>query len=98
MNQQTLTFEGKLWRYAGAAAWHFITLPPDVAQQLRFFGAGSPGFGSVRVGVAIGQSQWKTSVFPDKASGSYLLPVKAEVRKREMIGDGDSFPVLITLS
>ena len=75
------TFKAKVWKYTGKAAWHFITLPAPVAASIRFLQAGAPGFGMVKVRARIGSSEWKTSVFPDSNSGSYLLPVKADVRK-----------------
>ena len=34
------------------------------------------------VSVSAGSVAWQTSVFPDKQSASYLLPVKADVRRR----------------
>ena len=46
------------------------------------------GFGSVRVEVTIGEVRWRTSVFPQKAGG-YILPVKADVRRRAGIAAGD---------
>ena len=33
------------------------------------------GFGSVPVHVALGATQWSTSLFPDKQRGTYVLPV-----------------------
>jgi hypothetical protein len=47
------------------------------------------GFGSVPVEVAVGGSTWRTSVFPDRRSGSFVLPVKAAVRRDEGVGEGD---------
>ncbi len=41
---------------------------------------GKPGFGSIRVTARIGETAWATSVFPDKASGGWVLPVKKAVR------------------
>ena len=35
-------------------------------------------------------STWKTSIFPDKRSGTYLLPLKASVRRAEAISEGDT--------
>jgi hypothetical protein len=88
----TFDFTSKLWRWQGdaPAAWHFITLPEDVAAQIRFMHGKTKGFGSVRVAVTIGESRWKTSLFPDRKSGSFLLPVKASVRIAEGVGEGDS--------
>ena len=88
---QTYSFEGALWRSGGAgASWIFITVPADISQQIRFLQGTPKGFGSIRASCRIGASRWNTSLFPDKASGCYFLPVKAAVRKAEGISTGDS--------
>ena len=82
-------FSGELWKVQGASSWHFVTLPTDIADGIKFaMGGKRPGFGSVRVLARIGGTVWNTSVFPDAASGSYFLPVKAAVRKAEKITPG----------
>jgi len=48
------------------------------------------GFGAVKVSVSVGQTKWRSSVFPDAKSGRYLLPLKAEVRKKVKIAAGDT--------
>jgi len=48
------------------------------------------GWGSVRVKATIGKTSWNTSIFPDRKSDSFVLPVKADVRTKEEIGDGDT--------
>jgi hypothetical protein len=95
----TFEFTGTLWRWQGdaSAAWHFITLPEEVGGQIKFMTGKSKGFGSVRVAAVIGDTRWKTSLFPDKKSGSYLLPVKADVRKSEGLTDGNHVQVQIVL-
>lgn len=55
------------------------------------------GFGSVRVRVRIGTSTWSTSVFPDSKRGCYIVPVKAEVRRREGVDLGDTVHIRIEL-
>ena len=47
-------------------------------------------FGSIPVSVTIGKTQWRTSLFPDKKTKSYLFAIKAEVRRREHIATGDT--------
>jgi hypothetical protein len=37
----------------------------------------------------IGKTLWSTSIFPDKKAGEYLLPLKAQVRKKEGLVAGD---------
>ena len=51
------------------------------------------GFGSIRVMVTIGKTRWKTSIFPTK-EGEFVLPVKASVRKKEKLKDGDTLSVI----
>ena len=41
--------------------------------------------------------RWRTSLFPDRSGGSYLLPVKAAVRKAVGAGVGDRIIVRLTL-
>lgn len=80
------TFSAKLWCYqAEKAAWYFVTLPEDYGGQIKFTRERRVGFGSVRVDVEVGQTRWKTSLFPYKETGSYILPIKAEVRKKEKL-------------
>lgn len=92
--QQTYRFEAELWLYtADRAAWHFITVPADIAGQIRFMTGKTNGFGSIRVRARIGECLWSTSLFPDKATGSYFLPVKADVRRAAAIAAGDRVSV-----
>jgi hypothetical protein len=73
-------FTAELWDYQGEGAWHFLTLPTELAEDIRERMPPRRGFGSVRVEATIGDTTWRTSLFPDKSSGSYLLPVKKQVR------------------
>ena len=83
------TFIAELWRYPGDSGWHFVTLPPDVADDLDEQVAEKAGFGSIRVEVRVGETTWLTSLFPDKGAASYVLPVKRDVRDREGLAVGD---------
>lgn len=81
----------KVWLYPGMAGWHFVTIPKSVAKNIKFyFSTVKRGWGSLPVDVTIGKTTWKTSIFPDKKSDSYLLPLKAQVRKQESIKKRDS--------
>jgi len=83
-------FAAPLWRYPAADGWHFVSLPAEVSAEITDITAGARrGFGSVRVGVTIGASSWRTSIFPDSKTGVYLLPVKKAVRVAEHLHVGD---------
>jgi hypothetical protein len=93
MNDPTYSFTAELWIWDArqSDSWTFVTVPPEHSDDLREQAAGPrAGFGSIRVEVTIGKSTWRTSVFPDKESNCYVLPVKAAVRKAEGIDAGDT--------
>lgn len=93
-----LRFEAEIRRYPGNAAWHFITVPIEISEEIRARTDGNRrGFGSVRVAVEIGSSRWDTSVFPEKLTGCYFLPVKKPVRRAEQLEDGDTAQVVLEL-
>jgi len=72
------------------AAWHFATIDKKTSEEVKKMWKGPRrGFGAVPVEVTLGKTVWKTSIFPDKRSGTYILPLKAAVRKAEGIYDGD---------
>jgi len=100
-----LVLETELWRWApeppAKASWYFVTITGAAADairarafELRAMG-GARGFGSVRVRASIDGVALETSVFPHKASGGYLLPVKAEVRRKAGVAEGDLVEVAI---
>jgi hypothetical protein len=88
--------KSKVWLYPGMAGWHFITV--DKANSAKIKAAHAPkvrrGWGSIRVAAKIGKTEWATSIFPDKG-GTYLLPLKAAVRKKEAVFAGDEVPFAI---
>lgn len=83
--------KGKVWLYPGdLAAWHFVNVDKEQSAKMREKqGKAKRGFGSIPVKVTIGKTTWKTSVFPDKQSATYLLPLKASVRRAEGIEAGE---------
>jgi hypothetical protein len=86
----SLEFEAEVFAWEGEGGWHFARLPREAADDVRDLPNVEPrGFGSVRVSASIGATTWQTSLFPEKASGSFLLPVKKSVRDAEGIRTDD---------
>ena len=62
--------------YPGMGGWHFLSLPKKQASKIKeTHGEKAKGWGSIPVTVTLGKSTWKTSIFPDKKAGTYLLPL-----------------------
>ncbi len=98
MKKKNYKLKTKVFLYPGMAAWHFVGLPKKVGQEIKEnFGKNSKGFGSLPVEVTIGRTVWNTSIFPEKTSGSYLLPLKASVRKKEDIEAGEEVVLSIKI-
>lgn len=80
------------------SAWYFIPVPAEHNDALRFFaGHEKRGWGAIKVQAQIGDSIWTTSIFPDKSRGCYLLPVKAEIRKRQKMDTETPAAVKLTI-
>lgn len=91
MSNPSHVSRAKVWLYPGMAGWHFITLSKALVSKLeKGYKKPKRGWGSIPVVITIGTSTWKTSMFPDKKSGSYVIPIKAQVRKKESIEAGDT--------
>lgn len=99
MPRKTFTFTAKLWIYPSeTAAWHFVTLPKKEGILItQTYAALRRGFGSLPVEVTLGKTTFTTSIFPDRHSGSYLLPIKAAVRKKEELLAGDILTFTLTI-
>lgn len=92
----TLEFNGRLWYWAGPAPWYFVTVP---ARQCRVLHTTSKfvtyGWGMIPVRVQIGETEWRTSLFPKE--GRYIVPVKASVRTAERLEEGDQVRVRLEI-
>ncbi|HET9460058.1 MAG TPA: DUF1905 domain-containing protein [Sphingomicrobium sp.] len=93
-----ISVTGPLWLWSGeGGSWHFVTVPEEQSAEIRAQAfAGPRGFGSVRVAATVNGVTWRTSVFPLR-SGGYILPVKAEVRRKAGIAAGDEISVTLEL-
>jgi Domain of unknown function (DUF1905) len=89
-------FEAEVWEHEGPAAWYFVSLPDGIADEIaERHGARAAGFGSLRVEATVGGTTWQTSIFPDRKRQTYLLPVKAAVRRAEGLHDGSRTTLLL---
>lgn len=89
-------FEAEVVRFDGPGGWHGVFLPAEAAAEARFFGRAN-ALGAIAVQARIGATRVKTSLFPDKRRDSFLLPLKADLRRREAIAAGSRISVHLTL-
>ena len=91
------------WHSASHGTWHFIGVPASVAEAIdaaalmhRLETGRRRGFGSVKLTIRIGESEWRTSAFPLSEKG-WSIPVSTKVRKAEALVAGDRFEVMLRL-
>jgi hypothetical protein len=89
--KKNFKIKAKVWKWPGLSAqavdapWHFVNIDKKVSEEIR--SVYKKGF--VYVTAKIGKTSWDTALFPHKQSGAYLLSIKAIVRKKEGILEGD---------
>lgn len=91
-------FEAKPWQYSGKGAWIFVTVPDEISAEIRsYMSRMEQGWGRLPVHAKIGSSSWKTAIWWDSKHKAYLLPIKAEIRKKEAVVPGDELQVMILI-
>ncbi len=95
---KTFSFSAKVWLYPGAAAWHFASVDEKTTEEIdSYFKDFKHGFGSLPVSATVGKTTWKTSIFPDSKTNTYLLPLKKDVRQKEKINEGDKINIKLEI-
>lgn len=79
-------FTAKPWQHASPGGWYFLSLPDEMAKEIRsILQTQEEGWGRLKATARIGNSEWSTAIWFDTKRNTYLLPLKAEIRKKERI-------------
>ncbi|MFK7866165.1 MAG: DUF1905 domain-containing protein [Alphaproteobacteria bacterium] len=104
MDSLSIEFTAPLLLYKTAkTAWHYISIPPNEADLIRFWAQSiaaerkKRGFGALKIEAYLKEQQWKTSLFPDKENNSYILPIRADIRKAAKLNLGDDLTLRVDL-
>jgi hypothetical protein len=91
-----IEFDGKIWFWRGPAPWYFVTVPEEPSLDLKALSKFvTYGWGVLPVRVLIGNTGWKTSLFPK--DDRYIVPIKASVRRAENLHIDDVVTILIDI-
>ncbi len=83
-----IEFNGIIWYWHGPAPWYFVTVPAEQYSALKAMSElVTYGWGMIPATVRIGETEWETSLF--HKDGSYVVPIKASVRKAEHLEEDD---------
>lgn len=82
-------FHSKIWQHNGQGGWHFVSLPQDLSKEVRDnLRSHEAGWGRLQATAKIANSTWETAIWYDTKKKTYLLPLKAAIRKQEMLKTG----------
>ena len=77
-----ISFSGPLGYWRGPAPHSFVSVPEAHCVALKgVTGLVTYGWGMIPVRVRVGDTAWRTSLFPK--DGRYLVPIKARVQQAE---------------
>lgn len=76
-------FSGELWKSEGQGGWYFVSLPKDISIEIRAnLQWQEEGWGRMKAMAKIEDVEWETAIWFDKKKDTYLLPIKADIRKK----------------
>lgn len=80
-------------------AWRFARVPENISVKIKEMQKGRlrRGWGAIYARVKIKKSEWTTSIFPDRHSVTYILPLKKQIRYEENLYDGIDIKVFVEI-
>ncbi|MEP3210178.1 MAG: DUF1905 domain-containing protein [Maribacter sp.] len=76
-------FSTKMWKDDAPSGWYFVSLPKIISKEIRKnLGWQEEGWGRMKALARIDAVQWETAIWYDTKMGAYILPIKAEIRKK----------------
>ncbi len=91
-------FEGKMWKPNSPGGWYFIALPKQLSKEIREnLKWPEEGWGRMKAAALINKVEWETAIWFDKKMETYLLPIKADIRKKTGIKPDELIAVCISI-
>jgi hypothetical protein len=91
-----LNFNGKIIYWRGPSPYYFVSVPEGESEAIHAVSSiVTYGWGVIPVQARVGETVWKTSLFPK--DGRYLVPLKDAVRRAEALEEGDEITVRLEI-
>lgn len=89
-------FIAEMWQHGSFGGWFFVSLPKDMAREIReHLGWQEEGWGRMKVTAQKEGHAWDTAIWFDSKTGTYLLPIKAEIRKKANLKAGEPIRIML---
>ena len=91
-------FTAKIWQHQGQGGWYFVSLPLEFTKEIREnLKWQEEGWGRMKATASVNQLEWDTAIWFDKKHDTYLLPIKAEIRKKAKLELNQIMEVCISI-
>ena len=90
-------FNGTIWQYSTLkGSWFFVSLPMEISNEIREnLKWQEEGWGRLKAIARINHTEWETAIWFDTKMKTYLLPLKADTRRKEKLDIGNSVSIIL---
>lgn len=72
-----------MWQHQSPGGWYFVSLTKNLSKEIREnLKWQEEGWGRMKAAAQIGDLTWETAIWFDTKMDTYILPIKAEIRKK----------------
>jgi len=92
-------FSGKIWKHHSNGGWFFVSLPKDISKEIKEnLQWQEEGWGRMKASATVKGFEWNTAIWFDRKQDTYLLPLKADIRKKAHLElDNDTIAISISI-
>ena len=89
-------FSTKMWKHSSTGGWYFVSLPKIISKEIREnLKWQEEGWGRMKTFAQIAALKWETAIWFDTKMGTYLLPIKAEIRLKTNLEVNKEFKMIV---
>ena len=91
-------FATHMWQHNSPGGWYFVSLPQNMSEEIRsHLKWQEEGWGRMKAVAQIGNNEWETAIWFDTKMKTYLLPIKAAIRKKCRLEIEEPFEMVVWL-
>lgn len=85
-------YVANMWQHQSPGGWYFVSLPKSLSKEIREnLKWQEEGWGRMKVAAQIKDLTWETAIWFDTKMDTYILPIKAEIRKKKSLKVNEDF-------